>query len=48
MAKAGQNTRAVGTRHTDTASPANFNMALSLPRSPSREPQNRRVDIVIP
>ncbi len=80
VAKAGQNARVTCTGHTDTAGPANYNMALSLRRantvkdalvregvSPTtisvvgkgeqallvatkdgvREPQNRRVEIVI-
>ena len=71
VAKSGQNTRVTCTGHTDTAGPANYNMALSLRRangvSPTaisvigkgetsllvqtkdgvREPQNRRVEIVI-
>jgi len=80
ITKAGQNTRVTCTGHTDTAGPANYNMALSLRRantvkdalvregvSPTvisvigkgeqallvatkdgvREPQNRRVEIVI-
>jgi len=80
VAKAGENLRVTCTGHTDTAGPANYNMALSLRRantvkdalvregvSPTtiavigrgeeallvatkdgvREPQNRRVEIVI-
>jgi len=80
ITKTGQNTRVTCTGHTDTAGPANYNMALSLRRantvkdalvregvSPTvisvvgkgeqallvatkdgvREPQNRRVEIVI-
>jgi outer membrane protein OmpA-like peptidoglycan-associated protein len=80
IAKTGQNARVTCTGHTDTAGPANYNMALSLRRantvkdalvregvSPTaisvvgkgeqallvstkdgvREPQNRRVEIVI-
>jgi outer membrane protein OmpA-like peptidoglycan-associated protein len=80
VAKAGQNTRVTCTGHTDTAGPANYNMALSLRRANTvkdalvregvgpevitvigrgeeallvatadgvREPQNRRVEIVI-
>ncbi len=78
--KAGQNSRVTCTGHTDTAGPANYNMALSLRRANSvknalvqqgvpatsiavigrgedallvatkdgvREPQNRRVEIVV-
>jgi OOP family OmpA-OmpF porin len=80
VAKAGQNLRVTCTGHTDTAGPANYNMALSLRRANTvkdalvregvapttisvvgrgeesllvatkdgvREPQNRRVEIVI-
>ena len=80
VAKAGQNARVTCTGHTDTAGPANYNMALSLRRASAvkdalvregvsaaaisvvgkgettllvqtkdgvREPQNRRVEIVI-
>ena len=80
VAKAGQNARVTCTGHTDTAGPANYNMALSLRRAGAvkdalvrqgvaetaitvvgkgetallvqtkdgvREPQNRRVEIVI-
>ena len=80
VAKAGSNARVTCTGHTDTAGPANYNMALSLRRANSvkdalvregvaaasiavvgrgeeqllvqtkdgvREPQNRRVEIVI-
>jgi outer membrane protein OmpA-like peptidoglycan-associated protein len=80
VAKAGQNARVTCTGHTDTAGPANYNMALSLRRANTvknalvkegvpatsitvvgrgetallvptkdgvREPQNRRVEIVI-
>jgi len=80
VAKSGQNTRVTCTGHTDTAGPANYNMALSLRRANTvknalvnngvaatsitvigkgetallvqtgdgvREPQNRRVEIVI-
>ena len=80
VAKAGQNARVTCTGHTDTAGPANYNMALSLRRANSvknalvqqgvpatsisvvgrgeeallvatkdgvREPQNRRVEIVV-
>ena len=80
VAKAGQNARVTCTGHTDTAGPANYNMALSLRRANAvkealvrngvaatsitvvgrgeeallvstkdgvREPQNRRVEIVI-
>jgi len=80
VSKAGQNTRLTVTGHTDTAGPANYNMALSLRRANAvkdqlvregvptgqiavvgkgedellvktrdgvREPQNRRVEIVI-
>jgi OOP family OmpA-OmpF porin len=80
VAKSGQNARVTCTGHTDTAGPANYNMALSLRRANSvknalvqqgvaaesitvvgrgeeallvatkdgvREPQNRRVEIVI-
>jgi OmpA-OmpF porin, OOP family len=80
VAKAGQNARLTCTGHTDTAGPANYNMALSLRRANTvknalvkegvpaasiavvgrgetallvptkdgvREPQNRRVEIVI-
>ena len=79
-AKSGQNARVTCTGHTDTAGPANYNMALSLRRANTvknalvkegvpatsisvvgrgetallvptrdgvREPQNRRVEIVI-
>jgi outer membrane protein OmpA-like peptidoglycan-associated protein len=80
VAKSGQNARVTCTGHTDTAGPANYNMALSLRRANAvknvlvkegvppasisvvgrgetsllvqtkdgvREPQNRRVEIVI-
>jgi hypothetical protein len=80
VAKSGQNARVTCTGHTDTAGPANYNMALSLRRANTvkealvregvpatsilvigkgetallvatkdgvREPQNRRVEIVI-
>jgi outer membrane protein OmpA-like peptidoglycan-associated protein len=80
IAKAGENLRVTCTGHTDTAGPANYNMALSLRRANTvkdalvregvaastisvvgrgeeallvatkdgvREPQNRRVEIVI-
>ena len=80
VAKSGQNARLTCTGHTDTAGPANYNMALSLRRANTvkaalvkqgvpadtitvvgrgetallvatkdgvREPQNRRVEIVI-
>ena len=80
VAKAGQSARVTCTGHTDTAGPANYNMALSLRRANTvkdalvregvppttisvvgkgeqallvatkdgvREPQNRRVEIVI-
>ena len=80
VAKSGQNARVTCTGHTDTAGPANYNMALSLRRAGAvkdalvregvpatsisvvgkgetallvqtkdgvREPQNRRVEIVI-
>jgi len=80
VAKAGQNARVTCTGHTDTAGPANYNMALSLRRANTvkdalvregvpataitvvgkgetallvqtkdgvREPQNRRVEIVV-
>jgi len=80
VAKSGQNSRVTVTGHTDTAGPANYNMALSLRRANAvknalvangvaptaisvigkgetsllvqtsdgvREPQNRRVEIVI-
>ena len=80
VAKAGQSARVTCTGHTDTAGPANYNMALSLRRANSvkealvkegvpataitvvgkgetallvqtkdgvREPQNRRVEIII-
>jgi outer membrane protein OmpA-like peptidoglycan-associated protein len=80
VAKSGENTRVTCTGHTDTAGPANYNMALSLRRANTvknalvsngvpatsisvigkgetallvqtqdgvREPQNRRVEIVI-
>jgi OOP family OmpA-OmpF porin len=80
VAMAGQNARVTCTGHTDTAGPANYNMALSLRRANSvkdalvregvpsgqiavlgrgeesllvqtrdgvREPQNRRVEIVV-
>ena len=80
VAKSGQNARVTCTGHTDTAGPANYNMALSLRRANTvknalvkegvpatsitvvgrgetallvptkdgvREPQNRRVEIVV-
>jgi OmpA-OmpF porin, OOP family len=80
VAKSGQNARVTCTGHTDTAGPANYNMALSLRRASTvkdalvregvpataisvvgkgetallvntkdgvREPQNRRVEIVV-